>query len=50
MHDPMHSEHLGSDLARRMAESGVLHSAEWEAAVTNESSPAECVTFGEGVR
>lgn len=33
MTDPLHSEHLRADLARRLSRSGPLHSAEWEAAV-----------------
>lgn len=33
MSDPLPSEHLRADLVRRLAESGALHSPEWEAAV-----------------
>ncbi|WP_236239053.1 ATP-grasp peptide maturase system methyltransferase [Streptomyces sp. CC228A] len=33
MTDPLPSEHLRADLARRLAKSGALHSPEWEAAV-----------------
>ncbi|MFE0800541.1 ATP-grasp peptide maturase system methyltransferase [Streptomyces sp. NPDC058812] len=33
MTDPLHSEHLRADLARRLSKSGTLRSPEWEAAV-----------------
>lgn len=33
MTDPLPSEHLRADLARRLSKSGTLHSPEWEAAV-----------------
>lgn len=33
MADPLHSEHLRADLARRLSKSGTLRGPEWEAAV-----------------
>ncbi|MFF4278377.1 hypothetical protein ACFY0Z_06225 [Streptomyces kronopolitis] len=33
MSDPLHSQHLRADLARRLSESGALRSPAWEAAV-----------------